>query len=164
MSASDSLADHMTRLIWTVLLDAGRGDLADAVADQLAGTRGADLRIRAIGALRAVLATVLADPEAEELIRRGVMRDELALLTDDDRRLVERVSAMSDVDAAGRRRARRLVADLLDRVAQVLRAPHGTMPRIASTASTPSLSEHTCRAAAGTDSDAQPGPATTTVV
>jgi len=156
------LVDRATALIWTVLLDAGRSDLADVVADRLARMRGPDLRIRAAGALRAVLGGVMAEREAAELLRRGVIRDELALLAEGDRRLVERCNTTRDVDAAGRRRAVRVVAELLDRVAQVLSDTH--MPQISDTTATASRSEQTWRTAGGTASGSQPGPATTTAV
>jgi hypothetical protein len=143
-AAASGVADRVSRLIWTVLLDAGRSDLADVVADRLAGTPGADLRIRAAGALRAVLGGVMPERDAVELLRRGITRDELALLTEGDRRLVESASTTRDLDAAGRRRAARVVADLLDRVADVLGAARA--------------------GAAGTTSGLEREPAATTVV
>ena len=126
MSNAEALADRTTRLIWSVLVDAGRSDLADTVVDRLAQTCGADLRSRAIAALRLVFAGVVAEHETEDLLHRGVARDELSLLADSDRRLLEDVS--TTVDVAGRRRARRVVADLLDRVDQVLSSTHSAMP------------------------------------
>ncbi|REH34903.1 hypothetical protein BCF44_119179 [Kutzneria buriramensis] len=162
--AASGLVDRASRLIWAVLVDAGRCDLADVVADRLAGMPGPDLRIRATGALRAVLGGVMAERDAVELVRRGITRDELALLAEADRRLVERVNTTRDVDAAGRRRAVRVVTGLLDRVAQVLSAAHTGMPQISDTTSTAPRSERTCRTSGGTASGIQPGPATTTVV
>ncbi len=149
-------ADRVTTLIWTVLLDAGRSDLTDVVAERLARIPGPDLRTRAARALRAVLGAVMPERDAVELLRRGIARDELGLLEDGDRRLVERAR---DLDADGRRRAVRVVAELLDRVAQVLSA---AMPLSSDTTVTASRSELTWRTSGGTD--CQPGPATTTVV
>jgi hypothetical protein len=152
------LVDRATRLIWTVLLDAGRNDLADVVADRLAGMPGPDLRIRAARSLRAVLGAEMPERDAADLLRRGITRDELALLADADRRLVERCNTTRDLDPAGRRRAVRVVAELLDRVAQVL------SETMSDTTAAASRSERTCRTSGGTASGVQPGPATTTVV